>query len=105
MLHSLSKMIGIGKNATAPAAAIHNHVKNNLVIRYGEAPDHANVIKAVLDVFGIDGDFGLIWQDGCSRTRKATAFYNDLNDLCKRSLFDNDVWGMGVLRCSGAQLV
>ena len=92
MLYSLSKLIGIGKNANALAAAIHDHVKANLVIRYGEPEGHHNVLRAVLDVFAIDGDGGLIWQGGClARSRKATAFLNDLEELCKRSLLDSSV--------------
>lgn len=89
MLYSLSKLMGAGHATMSLSQAIHEHVKNNLVVRYGKPPNNKELLSTMLAIFGLDGEDELLYTDGrYVRTRRTTAFYKDLQDMCSKVFVD-----------------
>lgn len=86
VLYSLSKLMQHSNSTLALHAGIVSHVRDNLQIREGAAPENSDFLRVVLGMFGVDGDWSLLVSAG--EKRKVTPFSARLADLCQHCRCD-----------------
>lgn len=79
MLYSLSKLFAHNRTVNGLCQSFTAHVRNNLHIKIGQPPPADDLRGAIVEVLGIDGDFGMVHTEGKNLLKKAPWYQSVLN--------------------------